>query len=235
MIYNNVEGGGQLVSDWGLSLWIEDRETAVLFDTGANPLILKRNLELFGAELGKLSKVVISHNHWDHIGGLPGLLESIPGKPCIFVPDAELGRISSIIPGANVTGVEEPIRFSDSLWSTGQLKGRFRGKTIYEQSIMITQGASTYLFTGCSHPGVVNIVERAKELHPDKVLELVGGGFHLINRAKEEVAGISNRLKSLEVRKLAPSHCTGDLAMAIFKEDWSGRFINLNNGDKLHV
>ncbi|MCP3888694.1 MAG: MBL fold metallo-hydrolase [Desulfobulbaceae bacterium] len=151
MIYNNIGSSNSLVDDWGLSLWIEDKDTAVMFDTGADPTILEGNMETAGVDLQKLSTIVISHNHWDHINGLPAILEKSAKKLNIFVPEADLKKIKSRVSNATVTGINKPVQIAEKIWSTGQLKGMFRGEPIYEQSIIVTQNESSFLFTGCSH------------------------------------------------------------------------------------
>ena len=235
MIYNNIGSTNNLVNDWGLSLWVEDTDTAVMFDTGADPAILWGNLETSGVDLQKLSTIVISHNHWDHINGLPVILEKSARRPKIFVPNVDLEEIKSKNPNAQVIGVNKPVEITQHMWSTGQLKGFFRGEPIYEQSLTIFQNNSSFLFTGCSHPGIIKIVEKTRKLFPNNDLKLVGGGFHLMNSSKEDIKTISTRLKQLEVRNLAPSHCTGDLAVDIFKEEWGTQFINFNNGDNTNL
>jgi 7,8-dihydropterin-6-yl-methyl-4-(beta-D-ribofuranosyl)aminobenzene 5'-phosphate synthase len=58
-----------------------------------------------------------------------------------------------------------------------------------------------------------------------KKIDLLMGGFHLSNRSDAEIRAIIQRLKALGVRKVAPSHCTGDNAIRIFRDEWSGDFI----------
>jgi 7,8-dihydropterin-6-yl-methyl-4-(beta-D-ribofuranosyl)aminobenzene 5'-phosphate synthase len=235
MIYNNIGSSNDLVNDWGLSLWVEDNNTAVMFDTGADPTILWGNIETSGVDLQKLSKIVISHNHWDHINGLPIILEKSAKKTNIFVPNVDRENFKSTTPNATITGVTQPVQITKNIWSTGQLMGLFREKPIYEQSIIITQNNASFLFTGCSHPGIIKIVETTKELFPNNNLKLVGGGFHLINSSEDDIRTISKRLKQLHVSYLAPSHCSGELALNIFKDEWGAHFINLNNGDNMNL
>ena len=52
---------------------------STLFDFGATPLVYLHNLELltqdYRVDLGAIDALVLSHGHWDHFGGLRGLLE----------------------------------------------------------------------------------------------------------------------------------------------------------------
>ena len=63
------------VSKWGLSMWIEDKETAILFDTGGKTSTLWENVRTAAVDIQKLSTIIISHHHYDHVGGLPIILE----------------------------------------------------------------------------------------------------------------------------------------------------------------
>ncbi|MDR1730926.1 MAG: MBL fold metallo-hydrolase [Synergistaceae bacterium] len=50
----------------------------------------------------------------------------------------------------------------------------------HEQNLILEENGKTYLFTGCAHAGIVNILERFREIRgafPDEVI----GGFHLSN------------------------------------------------------
>ena len=51
------------------------------------------------------------------------------------------------------------------------------------------------------------------------------GGFHMDGMTLGEILRLMNDLKKLGVRKVAPSHCTGDRATAAFQEAWDQHFI----------
>ena len=59
-----------LVSEWGLALYIEHRNKKILFDTGAKGALVQ-NAQRLGVELSDVDLVVLSHHHSDHGGGLP--------------------------------------------------------------------------------------------------------------------------------------------------------------------
>jgi len=72
IVYDNEACPG-LKSDWGFSCLVEAGER-ILFDTGPTGEELIFNMERLGIKAQSISKVVISHNHWDHAGGLEKLL-----------------------------------------------------------------------------------------------------------------------------------------------------------------
>ena len=80
-----------LIGEHGFAALIEpDQGEPVLFDTGQG-LTLLHNARRMGRDLAAVSKVVISHGHYDHTGGLLPLLQEhgakvIYGDERIFAP-----------------------------------------------------------------------------------------------------------------------------------------------------
>lgn len=53
----------------GNAYWFESDGTAILVDAGIGPRETRKRLELVGRDLEKLSAIVITHEHYDHIRG----------------------------------------------------------------------------------------------------------------------------------------------------------------------
>ena len=68
-----------LHNQWGLSLFLETQRAAeqrtVMLDFGYTPEALLNNMELVGADPKKIEAFIVSHGHFDHYGGLLGLLD----------------------------------------------------------------------------------------------------------------------------------------------------------------
>ncbi len=79
----------------------------------------------------------------------------------------------------------------------------------------------------------MKIVKQSKSIFSNKKIQLLAGGFHLRDHSEQEIKQISDELKSLGVKNVAPSHCSGSSAMKIFKEEWKDNYIELNLGDEL--
>jgi 7,8-dihydropterin-6-yl-methyl-4-(beta-D-ribofuranosyl)aminobenzene 5'-phosphate synthase len=72
--------GKTLESEWGLALHLESRKGQVtrryLLDFGFTPDVYANNVELLKIDVAQVDALIISHGHYDHIGGLMGFLET---------------------------------------------------------------------------------------------------------------------------------------------------------------
>ena len=66
---------GELMGEWGLSLYIESAGHTLLLDAGASGLF-KENAEKLSLPLDKVEAAVLSHAHYDHGDGLSGFLKA---------------------------------------------------------------------------------------------------------------------------------------------------------------
>ncbi len=69
---NSAEQGG-FIAEWGLSVLVETQDENILLDTG-NRGALIHNADLLDLDLSMIDKIVLSHGHFDHTGGLRELL-----------------------------------------------------------------------------------------------------------------------------------------------------------------
>lgn len=233
IVYNNTGSANGLKNAWGLSAWIDDAGDITLFDTGGDPEVLAHNLSALGLEPTKINRIIISHDHWDHNGGIQMVLGKLHKPTDLYIVEKHREKYAEKIPEAKVTGIEKPAKITDHIWSTGSLSTSYKRKGLHEQSLIITNEHAMILLAGCSHPGIVKIAERAQEIHPDKQLELVTGGFHLLRTPRKKVQHISQQLMDLGISRIAPSHCTGDRSIEIFRALWGDRFIGMNLGDEI--
>jgi 7,8-dihydropterin-6-yl-methyl-4-(beta-D-ribofuranosyl)aminobenzene 5'-phosphate synthase len=94
------------------------------------------------------------------------------------------------------------------------------------------------MLVGCSHPGVVKLVETAKSQRKKESIALLLGGFHMLRKQPDQIKSAITELQQQNVRKVVPAHCTGDLAKELFHvaygEDFdtagAGRRIVLDKG-----
>ena len=232
IVYNNVPGdmSDSIQVAGGFSAFIVFDKQKILFDAGGDTSILIKNIRALDLELEKLDAVVISHNHWDHVYGLPGVFCLVEVVPKVYVPASSRDSVLQQNPGLDVVPVDEPMEILSRVWSTGEMETSYRSIILHELSLILDGNDGLYVITGCAHPGIVEIIERVRGVIPDRPIALVTGGFHLVNATAEAVREISSSLKELGVEAIAPSHCTGDVAMDIFREEWADKYIELYLG-----
>jgi len=86
----------------------------------------------------------------------------------------------------------------------------------HEQNLIITSDNKSYLFAGCAHRGIVNILEEAEDI-AEKSIDSVIGGFHLFNPIFSKCVNvelINDIGKYLGGKKSIyyTCHCTGEKA-----------------------
>ena len=223
-VYDNYQVRSDLKASWGFATVIKTPKDTILFDTGGSSEILLFNMEKLGIDPLSIKKVVISHVHGDHVGGLEGFLER-NSNVTVFIPASFPQSIKDMIvnKGAELVEVSGPMEISDSVYSTGELYG-----PPVEQALIIDSEKGLIVITGCAHPGIVKIVKKAKELLGKEVY-LVVGGFH------HPPVSVVEELRELGVKKVAPSHCTGDRVREAFKEEYKEDFIEYGVGKIIEI
>ncbi len=138
----NTSGKPGLVAEWGLSIFVKANGENILFDTGAGFAAL-RNAHKLGISLHHGTRIVLSHAHADHTGGLKSVLARIGPTEVISHPaiwekkytkrpyEKEAAFIG--IPfakkemellGAEFKPSKAPVQLSENIWTTGEIPVR---------------------------------------------------------------------------------------------------------------
>jgi len=96
-----------LIGEWGLSILIEADGMRILFDTGQS-FSVTHNARVLRIDLSGIDKLVLSHGHFDHTGGLRDVLDQNAGIDIIAHPDVLKAKFA----GRNETQVSIGIPFS---------------------------------------------------------------------------------------------------------------------------
>lgn len=221
VLYDNVSFDNKLQTDWGFSCLVEGLEKTVLFDTGMRDNLFISNMAKLKIDPCQIDELVISHDHPDHVGGTKKFLENSRGVNVHLVKSFRSGFKKMVQDlGSEVSEVGQPCRITSNCISTGEMKGLRKN----EHALIILTNKGPIVITGCAHPGVVDIVERSQQITKKEVL-LVMGGFHLLNDMESGIRKKVRRLKELGVSYVAPSHCTGGEASAIFAKEFGEKLI----------
>lgn len=221
--YDNISVNKEVKPEWGFSALIKYNGRNVLFDTGGKTDVLTRNLKAMGSDPKYFEFVIISHEHWDHITGLSKILHS---EQKVYLPASFSDKLKCQVEDAraDLIKIKGFQQICPGIYTTGEMGG-----AIKEQSLIVDTSKGLIVMTGCSHPGIVEIVKKAKE-NLKKDVYFVIGGFHLYTMSDSKVRQIINKFKSLGVQKVAPCHCTGEKAISLFREEFGKDFIKVGSG-----
>ncbi len=230
VIYDNYNYKPNLKTAWGFSCLIRGLDKTILFDTGGNGQILLSNMEKLNIDIQDIDLVVLSHEHGDHTGGLSDLLER-NNQIYVYLPKSFPDRFKINVEetGAEIVEVKKSMQIFGQVYSTGQL-----GTHIKEQSLIIKTEEGAIVITGCAHPGIVNIIRKAKEITGEKVY-LVIGGFHLSGASGAQINEIIKEFEKEKVQKVGPCHCSGDRTRKLFKEAYGSDYIQVGVGKLIKV
>jgi 7,8-dihydropterin-6-yl-methyl-4-(beta-D-ribofuranosyl)aminobenzene 5'-phosphate synthase len=224
VVYDNNAHDPRLQTAWGFACLIEREEATILFDTGGDDALLLSNMDILGFDPSQVDVVVLSHIHGDHVGGLSGLLDA-GAHPKVYLPRSFPAAFKSQVQArAELVEVDGSMELVEGVYTTGEM-----GSSIIEQALVLTTTRGLVVITGCAHPGIVEIVRRAKEVGGDDVY-LVLGGFHLGGASQERIEAIIAAFREMGVQKVAPCHCTGDQAIGLFREAYGQDFVQAGVG-----
>ena len=183
-----------ITAQHGLSLYIETNSKRILFDMGQSDLFIK-NASFLNVDVSSVDVAVLSHGHYDHGGGALHFLEANKTSPLYINKNAfcdfyskngyiglnkELSENTRVIQTENKTQIfpfatiymgEDVLQKEKSF--SGGLKKSVDGVMtdddfIHEQYLLIEENGKRILFSGCSHRGILNIMDYFKPKSPHR-------------------------------------------------------------------
>lgn len=158
-----------------------------------------------------------------HPISFPASREELEAAGAVFDLSSEFRTIA---PGIYLTG--EVPRVTD--FETGD-QGLYRDCTGQEldytpddQSLVLETEKGLVLVLGCCHAGVVNTVEHVAYMTGRRDIHAVIGGTHLGFCSQEQIGKTVAALRTLGIKKLAASHCTGFAASARLSRELPNEF-----------
>ncbi len=219
-LYDNTTISDVTKPDWGFSCLIQANGNNVLFDTGAKPDILRANLAALHVDASKINAVVFSHEHADHTRGVEALGER-SGLPTFFPARfGEATRAAFMRQGLRLMPVSKATVVLPGFSTSDEI-----GTQISEEALVAEIQDGLVIVVGCAHPGIIPMLKQISTSRK-RAIYMVLGGFHLLQTPAEEVQGIVNEFKAMNIAYAGPTHCTGDEAMKLFRAAYGTHYIN---------
>jgi len=245
-LLENTAGRTDLASEHGLSLYIETEQHKVLFDAGQSAAFAD-NAKTLGIDLGKVDVAVLSHGHYDHGGGLARFLEindraPVWMNPHAFEPhynasDKDIGLDPALRESSRIRFAEDGQKIGEGLTLYSRIAcphgirpfGLTMGNRIpedfrHEQYLLIEEAGKRVLISGCSHRGILNIMDWFR---PDVLV----GGFHFM---KLDPAGAELEAAAAALMRhrciYYTGHCTGETQFDALKTVLGHRLHRLSGG-----
>lgn len=266
-LVENTSSSSAYRSKHGLCLYIETPKHKLLFDLGQDDLFLenagKMNIDIAEIDTviishghkdhgGALKDFLAANSkakiyirkeafepHYIKVLGLPfrvGLDQELLDHEQIVATDDKMIIDEELM---LFSGVKSEAYFSKSnrVLYAGKQGHLVPDDFSHEQNLIITLDEKRVLVSGCSHTGIVNILNKAEKLISGKI-ETVLGGFHLYNpptgkyESKEMIDEIANVLKEKK-SSYYTCHCTGMKAYERMKDVLGERLHYLSTGTEI--
>lgn len=119
--------------------------------------------------------------------------------------------ITGTIPVAEGTNITENFYYKDE---DGQWQ---KDDMSHEQVLVIRQPDGLYIFSGCSHRGVISALQAGKAMFPGERVAVLVAGMHLYSASAEDRAYVVEQIAAEGLDKVMPVHCTGIKAICDLK------------------
>ncbi len=249
----------------GLCIYMETKKHKLLLDSGATGMVLD-NADALGIDLAKVDTLVLSHGHYDHAGGIVALAEKNPHMT-VYLQRKALGDYyhgDRYIGVDKHIGSLPQVRLLDGNWEIDDELAVFTGITgrrnwpqsnlslkeyvdenmvqdefVHEQCLVVTQDGVHILLSGCAHNGILNILDRYREIYKS-LPQMVISGFHMAKKAEyteKDIAVIEDTARELAKMDCIffTGHCTGKVAFDIMKPIMGEKLKALHSGNEIKV
>ncbi len=232
-LVENTTQNPTIETEHGLSLYIETDNHKILFDMGQTDMFA-RNAERLNIDISSVDIAVLSHGHYDHGGGIKKFLQ-LNNKAPVYISnhafephysgtEKYIGLDTTLINNNRLIAVSDYFKVDSNLEIFSCNKKTKKHSTnsyglnmvlnntmipddfSHEQYLLIKENDKKILISGCSHKGILNIMDW---FNPDILI----GGFHFmklepLGNGEAELKKSAEILKSFNTTYYT-CHCTG--------------------------
>ncbi len=267
-LIENTPGQKDCLYEHGLSFYIETKQHKLLVDTGATDAFLhnaeKLDIDLRKVDTVILSHGHYDHSG----GILPfaGInskakiyMQSVAAEDYISIRETGetyIGIDKDILTLPGLVFVDGDKIIDEELhlfahvtgrrfWAKSNLRlkrkegnGLVQDDFAHEQCLVVEQEGKRILLSGCAHNGILNILDRYREIYGDEP-DVVISGFHMVQKEYEEADWDNIRETARELKKLKTifftGHCTGEEPYKVMKEIMGEQLRQIHSGEELSV
>ncbi len=227
-------------AEHGLSLFLELNKASLLFDVGQSDVFIN-NAKKMDLPLKTIDAAIISHGHYDHMGGgryadsfdrdIYMHADALKEK---YSYDASLDRYlfrgvlrSSLTESFNnhlilIEGDKEILEDVWLLTTEGVIhNSRFyvkKGNAMVlddfhdEVFLVVREQQKLHVVLGCCHIGLKTVINKINTVFPDGDIASVTGGLHLGNESDSSIRSLFEQMKGHGIDRIHPLHCSGERA-----------------------
>lgn len=265
-LVENTPGSSDCLYEHGLSFYIETKEHKLLVDCGQTDAMLKNakklGIDLKRVDTVILSHGHYDHSG----GILPfaelnpfakiymqrtagGEYYSIREEGAVYIGiDKRILELPGLVQLDGDCEIDEELHLFSGVKGTrfpakGNLRLKRKGADAlvqddfsHEQCLVIKQGGKQILLSGCAHNGILNILDRYREIY-DTEPDMVFSGFHMMQKeySPEDMENIRSVARELVGYKTIfySGHCTGQEAYRVMKEIMGEQLREIHSGERL--
>jgi 7,8-dihydropterin-6-yl-methyl-4-(beta-D-ribofuranosyl)aminobenzene 5'-phosphate synthase len=246
ILVDNYVSQRSFLAEHGFSVLIEDEGEKILFDTGQG-FVLLHNLNLLGLKLTDIDRIILSHGHDDHTGGLNFFVKAVVYPELVAHPDVVYPKykfangvkenigLKVALDGFKNVFKREAFEINKHIIFSGEvpkLKKWELEETQYfrdengklerdpftdDTSLYISLKKGLLVVTGCAHSGIINIIDYGFAITHTDRLYGIIGGMHLKDASEERIEKTVELISQLSPEIVTISHCTGTAAGCLFR------------------
>jgi 7,8-dihydropterin-6-yl-methyl-4-(beta-D-ribofuranosyl)aminobenzene 5'-phosphate synthase len=247
-LYENAGSSDEYAIGHGVSYLIRTDSATVLMDVGHNPDAspippFEQNMQKLGISWDEIDRIVISHPHPDHVGGVDAWREHTVSMGDFELPD-DLGDRLIFVPAPvtfkNAIHATVPTLPAPDVATTGVISypevfpiSLFEPKGKEQALVVNIADEGLVLISGCGHPTLERLVERAEALYGATVIGVVGG-LHYEAASAEDIQPHIQFLQPRQPKLVALSpHDSSPQAIAAFEKAFPTAYYSIRVGEAI--